>query len=147
MFGNPETTTGGRALKFYASIRMEIRRLASLKGADNIEVGNRVKVKVVKNKMAPPFRIAEFDIMFNEGISRVSSLVDMGTDFNIIEKKGTWLSFNGHRFQGKEAAKQELKANPSLADEIERLILQKSQEKLAVMAGNLATTTAEETLD
>ena len=130
MFGNPETTTGGRALKFYASIRLEIRRLASLKGSDNIEIGNRVKVKVVKNKMAPPFRTAEFDIMFNEGISRISSLIDMGTDFNIIEKKGTWLSFNGQRFQGKEAAKQELKANPSLADEIERLILQKSKEKI-----------------
>ena len=146
MFGNPETTTGGRALKFYASIRLEIRRLASLKGSDNIEVGNRVKVKVVKNKMAPPFRIAEFDIMFNEGISRVSSLVDVGTDFNIIEKKGTWLSFNGQRFQGKEAAKQELKSNPSLADEIEKLILQKSQEKLNQQF-SLSVTQAEESAD
>ncbi len=148
MFGNPETTTGGRALKFYASIRLEIRRLASLKGSDNVEVGNRVKVKVVKNKMAPPFRTAEFDIMFNEGISRVSSLVDMGTDFNIIEKKGTWLSFNGQRFQGKEAAKQELKANPSLADEIEKLIMQKSQERLAGQSiGAVNVSSAEESAD
>ncbi len=148
MFGNPETTTGGRALKFYASIRLEIRRLASLKGGDNIEVGNRVKVKVVKNKMAPPFRTAEFDIMFNEGISRVSSLVDMGTDFNIIEKKGAWLSYNGHRFQGKEAAKVELKTNPSLADELERLIMQKSQEKIAAQfAQPIAAAVEESTND
>jgi len=147
MCGNPETTTGGRALKFYASIRLEIRRLASLKGADNIEVGNRVKVKVVKNKMAPPFRVAEFDIMFNEGISRVSSIVDVGTDFNIIEKKGTWLSFNGQRFQGKEAAKQELKANPSLADEIEKLILQKSQEKINNLFSSPVAQAVEETVE
>ena len=147
MFGNPETTTGGRALKFYASIRLEIRRLASLKGSDNIEIGNRVKVKVVKNKMAPPFRTAEFDIMFNEGISRISSLIDMGTDFNIIEKKGTWLSFNGQRFQGKEAAKQELKANPSLADEIERLILQKSKEKINSQFAGSVSETVEDSSD
>lgn len=147
MFGNPETTTGGRALKFYASIRLEIRRLASIKGADNIEIGNRVKVKVVKNKMAPPFRVAEFDIMFNEGISRVSSLVDVGTDFNIIEKKGTWLSFNGQRFQGKEAAKQELKSNPSLADEIEKLILQKSQEKINNLFSSSSAQAVEELVD
>jgi recombination protein RecA len=143
MFGSPETTTGGRALKFYASIRLEIRRLASLKGADNIEFGNRVKVKVVKNKMAPPFRIAEFDIMFNEGISRTSSLVDVGTEFNIIEKKGAWLSYNGQRFQGKDAAKAELKNNPSLADEIERLIMQKSQEKILSIVETAAVTAEE----
>lgn len=129
MFGNPETTTGGRALKFYASIRLEIRRIASIKGADNIEVGNRVKVKVVKNKMAPPFRTAEFDILFNEGISRTGSIIDMGVDLGIIEKKGTWLSYKGNRFQGKEQARVELKQKRELADEIEKIILEKQRDR------------------
>lgn len=123
MFGNPETTTGGRALKFYASIRMDIRRIGGIKGNDNTEIGNRVKVKVVKNKMAPPFRTAEFDILFNEGISRLGSILDMGVDLNIIDKKGTWLSFNGNRLgQGREAAREELKKNPKWADELEKMI-------------------------
>ncbi|MBM3208280.1 MAG: recombinase RecA, partial [Chlamydiae bacterium] len=90
MFGNPETTTGGRALKFYASVRMDIRRIGGIKGPDNAEIGNRVKVKIVKNKMAPPFQTAEFDILFNEGISRIGSIIDLGTDLQILDKKGTW---------------------------------------------------------
>ena len=131
MFGNPETTTGGRALKFYSSIRLDIRRIGSLKGADNIDKGNRVKVKVVKNKMAPPFRIAEFDILFSEGISRAGSIIDLGVEHNIIEKKGTWLNYQSHRFQGKEAARTELKSNPKLMEELEKLITKAIQEKEA----------------
>ncbi len=123
MYGNPETTTGGRALKFYSSIRMEIRRIGSIKGPENSEVGNRVKVKVVKNKMAPPFRIAEFDILFNEGISRTGSAIDMATQFNIIEKKGAWFDYKGKRMQGREAVREELKNNPKTLEEIEDLIV------------------------
>ncbi len=130
MFGNPETTTGGKALKFYASLRMDIRRTGGIKGADNQEIGNRVKVKIVKNKTAPPFRVAEFDILFNEGISRLGSILDMGVDLQIIDKKGTWLSYNNQRLgQGREASREYLKANPAVADEIEKLILQKYLEK------------------
>jgi recombination protein RecA len=130
MFGNPETTTGGRALKFYASVRMDIRRVTGIKGPDNAEIGNRVKVKIVKNKLAPPFQTAEFDILFNEGISRVGSLIDMGVDLQIIEKKGTWFSFKGARLgQGREAVRDELKKNTAIADEIEKLIMQKVSEK------------------
>jgi recombination protein RecA len=121
MFGNPETTTGGKALKFYASIRMDIRRTGSIKGADNQDIGSRVKVKVVKNKLAPPFQAAEFDIIFNEGISRLGSIIDLGSDLGVIEKKGAWFSYNGNRLgQGKEAVREELKKNPKLADEIEK---------------------------
>ncbi|WP_420421643.1 recombinase RecA [Simkania sp.] len=128
MFGNPETTSGGRALKFYSSIRMEIRRIASLKGSDNLDVGNRVKVKVVKNKLAPPFRIAEFDILFNEGISRAGSLIDLGVEHGIVEKKGTWYSYQGNRLgQGKEATRETLKTNADLANEIETQIFEKVQ--------------------
>lgn len=128
MFGNPETTTGGRALKFYASIRLDIRRIGGIKGPDNNEVGNRVKVKVVKNKLAPPFQTAEFDILFNEGISRIGSILDLGVELNIIEKKGTWFSYNGGRLgQGREAAREELKKNPHLVEEIEKIILEKSK--------------------
>ncbi len=130
MFGNPETTTGGRALKFYASVRLDIRRIGGIKGPDNVDIGNRVKVKVVKNKMAPPFQIAEFDIIFNEGISRIGSVIDLGVDLQIIEKKGTWFSYKGHRLgQGREAAREELKKNPSMVDEIEKLILQMRSDK------------------
>lgn len=128
MFGNPETTSGGRALKFYSSIRMEIRRIGALKGSDNVDVGNRVKVKVVKNKLAPPFRIAEFDILFNEGISRAGSLIDLGVEHGIIEKKGTWYSYEGNRLgQGKEATRETLKSNADLASEIETKISEKVQ--------------------
>lgn len=128
MFGNPETTSGGRALKFYASIRMDIRRIGSIKGPENVDIGNRVKVKVVKNKMAPPFRIAEFDILFNEGISKMGSLIDLGVENGIIDKKGTWYSFKDKRLgQGKESAREELKKNPELAAQIEQLIMEKLQ--------------------
>jgi recombination protein RecA len=126
MFGNPETTTGGRALKFYASLRLEIRRVSSIKGADNVEVGNRVKVKVAKNKLAPPFRTAEFDIIFNEGISHTGSVIDVSIDYNILEKKGTWLTYKDKRFQGREATRKELATNPALLKELEQLIYQKS---------------------
>ena len=124
MFGNPETTTGGRALKFYASIRMDIRRLAGIKNADNTsDIGSRVKVKVVKNKCAPPFQSAEFDIMFNEGISHIGSLIDVGVETLAIDKKGTWFSFQNQRLgQGREAVREELKNNPKLVEEIEKAI-------------------------
>ncbi len=126
VFGNPETTTGGRALKFYASIRMEIRRTASIKGPDNTDIGNRVKVKIVKNKMAPPFRVAEFDIMFNEGISKMGSLLDMAAEEEVVDKKGTWFSFNETKLgQGRESAKDELKKRPELAEEIEKRLIEK----------------------
>lgn len=123
MFGNPETTTGGKALKFYSSIRMDIRRIGGIKGPDNQEIGNRVRVKVVKNKVAPPFQTAEFDIIFNEGISRLGSIIDLGAAYGVIEKKGTWFSYAGNRLgQGREAAREELKKQPQLADEIEKAI-------------------------
>ncbi|MDQ3930849.1 MAG: recombinase RecA [Chloroflexota bacterium] len=122
MYGNPETTTGGNALKFYASVRMEIRRVESLKQGQDI-TGNRVRVKVVKNKVAPPFRTAEFDIMFNEGISRVGSLVDMGTELNVLRKSGAFYSFGDQRLgQGRENVKEFLRGNPEVADEIEAQI-------------------------
>ena len=132
MFGNPETTTGGRALKFYASIRIEIRRTGGLKTPDGIEFGNRVKVKVVKNKMAPPFKSAEFDIIFNEGISKTGDLIDFGVDMNVIERKGPWLNYKGHKFQGRESAKTELKQNPILLEELESVILKAYKERLEI---------------
>lgn len=126
MFGNPETTTGGRALKFYSSIRLDIRRIGGIKINDNTEIGNRVKVKVVKNKMAAPFRVAEFDILFNEGISRTGSIIDAALDYNIIDKKGAWFSYNGNRLgQGREAVRDELKKNTKLCDELEALVVEK----------------------
>ncbi|MBN1914912.1 MAG: recombinase RecA [Parachlamydiales bacterium] len=133
MFGNPETTTGGRALKFYASLRLDIRRIASIKGADNQEQGSRTRVKVVKNKMAPPFRVAEFDIMFNEGISKEGSLIDLGVDLGVIEKKGTWLSFENTKLgQGREAAKDLLKKDGSLFQKIEMLLAEKNKKNESV---------------
>jgi recombination protein RecA len=124
MFGNPETTSGGRALKFYASIRMDIRRIGGIKGPDNAtDVGSRVRVKVVKNKCAPPFQSAEFDLLFNEGISHIGSIIDVGVDLGVIEKKGTWFSFQTNRLgQGREAVREELKKNPKLLGEIEQAI-------------------------
>lgn len=119
MFGNPETTTGGNALKFYSSVRLDIRRIESIKEGQDV-MGSRVRVKVVKNKMAPPFRQAEFDIMFAEGISKTGELVDMGVDKKIIEKSGAWYSYRGERIgQGRDAARDFLKNNPSTAREIE----------------------------
>ncbi|KAF3362557.1 Protein RecA [Chlamydiales bacterium STE3] len=132
MYGNPETTTGGRALKFYSSIRLDIRRTAGIKNNEGTEVGNRVKVKVVKNKMAPPFQIAEFDIMFNEGISRTGTAIDLGTEMNIVDKKGTWFSYKGQRLgQGREAVREELKNNAKLLDEIEAQIIEQIKGKTA----------------
>ncbi|MFO7866245.1 MAG: recombinase RecA [Candidatus Aminicenantes bacterium] len=120
--GSPETTTGGRALKFYSSLRIDVRRIASLKDGDNI-IGNRVKVKIVKNKMAPPFKTAQFDLIYGEGISRESDLIDCGLDVGLIEKAGTWYSYKGERLgQGKENVKQLLKEKPELAEELNREI-------------------------
>ena len=122
MFGNPETTTGGNALKFYASVRLDIRRTSQIKDSDEVS-GNRVKVKIVKNKVAPPFRIAEFDIMFGQGISKVGEIIDLGVDFNIIKKAGSWFSYGETKLgQGRDAVKQILLDNPELADEIEQKI-------------------------
>ena len=119
MFGNPETTTGGRALKFYSSVRIDLRRIASLKKGDEV-VGSRVRAKVVKNKVAPPFKQAEFDIMFDEGISRASSIIDMGEETGIIKKSGTWLSFGDEKIgQGKENARVYLRENPKVLNKIE----------------------------
>ncbi|MBU6475607.1 MAG: recombinase RecA [Alphaproteobacteria bacterium] len=126
MFGNPETTTGGNALKFYASIRLDIRRIGSLKDKDTV-VGNQTKVKVVKNKLAPPFRVVEFDIMYGEGISKMGEILDLGVNANIIEKSGAWFSYNGERIgQGREAARKFLKDNPQISNEIERKIRENS---------------------
>ena len=125
MFGNPETTTGGRALKFYASVRMDVRRIDSIKQGDEI-VGNRTRVKIMKNKVAPPFKQAEFDIMYNEGISRNGNIIDVGVKENIVQKSGAWFSYNDIRLgQGRENAKQYLKDNPHIALEIENKIRSK----------------------
>jgi recombination protein RecA len=129
VYGNPETTTGGRALKFYSSVRLDIRRIGGIKGPDNSEIGNRVKVKVSKNKMAPPFQIAEFDILFNEGISRTGSAIDMAIEFNILIKKGAWFNFKDNRWQGREAVREDLKNKPALLEEIESLILKAYKER------------------
>ena len=124
MFGNPETTTGGNALKFYASVRLDIRRVSQIKEGDEV-IGNSVRVKIVKNKVAPPFRKAEFDLMFNEGISRSGELIDMGVEKGIILKSGSWFSYNDTRLaQGRDAAKKVLLDNPDLADEIEAKIME-----------------------
>ena len=123
MFGNPETTPGGKALKFYASVRVDIRRIGAIKTPDGTVTGNRTKIKVVKNKVAPPFTEAEFDIMYNEGISSVGALLDLALEKNIIEKRGSWLSYKGNQLaQGRDAAKEALKADPALYEEIETLV-------------------------
>jgi recombination protein RecA len=128
MFGNPETTTGGNALKFYASVRLDIRRMSQIKDGDEA-VGNRVKVKVVKNKVAPPFRSAEFDIVFGEGISKTGEIIDMGVELNIIQKSGSWFAYNGDKLgQGRETVKQLMHDNPELAAEIELKIREKLKE-------------------
>ncbi|MDB5197661.1 MAG: recA [Flaviaesturariibacter sp.] len=128
MFGNPETTTGGNALKFYASVRLDIRRMAQIKDGDEA-VGNRVKVKVVKNKVAPPFRTAEFDLVYGEGISKIGEILDMGVEMGIVQKSGSWFSYNTDKLgQGREGVKSLLKDNPALADEIEGKIREKIKE-------------------
>ncbi|HTB43025.1 MAG TPA: recombinase RecA [Acetobacteraceae bacterium] len=139
MFGNPETTTGGQALKFYASLRMEIRRIGQIKDREQV-VGNQTRVKVVKNKLAPPFRQVEFDIMYGEGISKVGELIDLGVKANVVEKSGAWFSYDSQRIgQGRENAKQFLRDHPDMADKIEA----KVREQSGVVA-NLMLATADE---
>jgi recombination protein RecA len=126
MFGNPETTTGGNALKFYASLRLEIRRIGQIKERDEA-VGNQTRVKVVKNKLAPPFRQVEFDIMYGEGISKVGELIDLGVKASVVEKSGAWYSHDSQRIgQGRENAKQFLRDHPEIADVIERKVREQS---------------------
>lgn len=125
MFGNPETTTGGNALKFYSSVRIDIRRTQGIKDGDQ-NIGNRVKVKIVKNKVAPPFRTCEFDLMFGEGISKIGEIIDLGVEYEILKKSGSWFSYNESKLaQGREGTKQILKDNPELCEELESLIRQK----------------------
>jgi len=122
MFGNPETTTGGNALKFYASVRLDIRRIGAIKEKEQV-IGNQTRVKVVKNKMAPPFKVVEFDIMYGEGVSKRGELIDLGIQASVVEKSGSWFSYDGQRIgQGRENAKTYLKDNPDTADAIERAI-------------------------
>lgn len=130
MFGNPETTPGGKALKFYASVRIDIRRIGAIKATDGTVTGNRTKVKVVKNKLAPPYTEAEFDIIYNEGISGIGSLLDLAMEFDILQKRGSWISYKGSQLaQGRDAAKDALKADPKLAEEIEAEVKAKLAEK------------------
>ncbi|MBS1589997.1 MAG: recombinase RecA, partial [Bacteroidetes bacterium] len=129
MFGNPETTTGGNALKFYASVRLDIRRIAQIKDGDTAS-GNRTRVKVVKNKVAPPFRQVEFDIIFGEGISKVGEIIDMGVELGVLNKSGSWFSYGDTKIgQGRDAVKQFLSDNPEVADEVERKIREALQQK------------------
>jgi recombination protein RecA len=122
MFGNPETTTGGRALKFYSSVRVDIRRIATIKDGENV-VGGRTRVKIVKNKLAPPFREAEFDVMYGEGISREGDLLDLAVEHKIVDKSGAWFAYGGERLgQGRENSKQFLKDNPQVARTIEEKV-------------------------
>ena len=131
MFGNPETTTGGNALKFYASVRLDIRKSSPIKDGDQV-IGNQVKVKVVKNKVAPPFRKAEFEILFGEGISKIGEILDLGVEFGIIQKSGSWFSYQGSKLaQGRDATKQLLKDNPELCEELEAKIMEVIRDKQA----------------
>jgi recombination protein RecA len=126
MFGNPETTTGGNALKFYASVRLDIRRIGQIKEAADDITGNRVKVKVVKNKVAPPFKVVEFDIMYGRGISKSGEIIDLGVELNVVQKSGSWFSYNGNKLgQGRDAVKQLIEDNPELLEELERKIREK----------------------
>ena len=125
MFGNPETTTGGNALKFYASVRLDIRRIGALKDKDEI-VGNQTRIKVVKNKVAPPFKVVEFDIMYGQGISRTGEIIDLGVKADIIEKSGAWYSWNGNQLgQGKESARKHLIDHPDVREALEKAIFEK----------------------
>ncbi len=129
MFGNPETTTGGNALKFYSSVRLDIRRVTSIKDGDEV-IGNQVRVKVVKNKVAPPFRKCEFEILFGEGISKVGEIVDLGVEYGIVQKAGSWFSYEGNKLaQGRDAVKKLLKDNPELCEELEAKIMQTISDK------------------
>ena len=128
MFGNPETTTGGNALKFYASVRVDIRRIGQIKDGDNI-AGNRTKIKVVKNKIAAPFRTAEFDIMYNEGISKTGDILDLGVQYGVLDKAGAFIKYNGETLgQGREAVKRLFREKPELMEEIEKQVRTKAQD-------------------
>ena len=130
MFGSPETTTGGNALKYYSTIRLDIRRITQIKDDNNDIIGNRIRVKVVKNKVAPPFRTAEFDIYYGSGVYQVGEIVDIAVENNIIQKSGTWFSYNGEKLgQGKDAVKEKLEKNMNIRDEILNLITNKSETK------------------
>ena len=147
MFGSPETTTGGNALKFYSSVRMDIRRIGSIKKGDEV-IGNQTRVKVVKNKMAPPFRKAEFEMLYNEGISRLGEIIDLGVEHNIVDKAGSWYSYGKDRIgQGKENTRQFLKENPEMADEIEaklrEILLPKPKAAAAAEAADVSDATSE----
>ena len=152
MYGNPETTTGGRALKFYASVRLDVRRTETLKNGSET-IGSRTKVKVTKNKVAPPFREAEFDIIYGEGISRLSEVIDMGINLGIIEKSGSWFTVNGERMQGKDNVKAYLKANPELAEQYEEEIMNNAfklmspQSKAAAVAAGRAVDVSADDFD
>ena len=142
MFGNPETTTGGNALKFYASVRMDIRRIGAIKDRDEV-IGNQTRVKIVKNKLAPPFKTVEFDIMYGEGISKTGEILDLASKEGIVEKSGAWYSYNGDRIgQGRENAKTFLQENPNIANEIEESIRASSQKD--PIPDNLDQDTAED---
>jgi recombination protein RecA len=130
MFGNPETTPGGKALKFYASTRIDIRRIGAIKSTDGTVTGNRTKVKIVKNKLAPPYTEAEFDLMYNEGISGVGSLLDLALEFDILQKRGSWISYKGTQLaQGRDACKEALKGDATLYAEVEVAVKEKLAEK------------------
>jgi recombination protein RecA len=136
MFGNPETTSGGRALKFFSSVRIDIRRKDQIKTPEGKVIGNRTKIKVVKNKVAPPFTECEFDIMYDEGISKNGSILDLGLEHKILEKKGAWIAYNGELIgQGRDAAKQTLKEKPDVAEKIIKAVL----EKVTVTGGTTVT--------
>jgi recombination protein RecA len=136
MFGSPETTTGGNALKFYASVRLDIRRIGALKNGEDV-VGNATRVKVVKNKVAPPFKVIEFDIMYGEGVSKSGELIDLGDKAGVVEKSGSWYSYDGQRIgQGRENAKKYLKENPAVADAIEKKIRENAGILAAALDGS-----------
>ena len=139
MFGNPETTPGGKALKFYASVRVDIRRIGAIKTTDGTVTGNRTKVKIVKNKLAPPYTEAEFDIMYNEGISNVGSMLDLAMEYEVLQKRGSWISYKGSQLaQGRDAAKEALKLDTALYTEIEEAVKAKLVEKGAPAGGTPA---------
>jgi len=136
MFGNPETTSGGNALKFYSSVRMDIRRIGAIKDKDQV-IGNTTRVKVIKNKVSPPFKVVEFDLMYGKGISKVGELIDLGAKADVIEKSGAWYAYNGEKIgQGKENAKSYLEKNPKIAEEIEKIVREKAGMIAKEMEGN-----------
>lgn len=145
VYGNPETTTGGNALKYYASVRLDIRRVSQIKeGADNV-LGNRTRVKVVKNKVAPPFKVVEFDIMYGQGISKIGEILDLGVELEVIKKSGSWFSYEGNKLaQGRDAVKTLLSDNPEMADEIERKVRQKMKDLADAHKGQLAEVAADD---